>query len=105
MSTIEFSKLKDFFSAYFHEDWVLEAENPDQVVSNYLAFGWNAKELKELASQMARFTESISDDAALEQALFSELGCYYIPSVDKVSARAWLQHIASELRDAAERSP
>lgn len=105
MTTNYFSGLRDFFSAYFHEDWVLEAKDPDHVVSSYLAVGWSAKELNELASQMLRFAESISDDAALEQALFTELGCYYAPSADKVSARVWLQHIASDLRDAAGRAP
>ena len=104
MTNEDFSELKDFFSAYFHQDWVLEAEDPDQVVSSYLADGWSAKELNELASQMLRFAESSSDDAALEQVLFSVLGCYYTPSVDKVSAGVWLEHIASELRAAAERA-
>ena len=104
MNTRDFSELRDFFSAYFHEDWALDAEDPSQVVSSYLAVGWSAKELNNLASQMLQFAESMSDDAALEKALLTELGCYYTPSADKVSAREWLQHFASELRDAAQRA-
>ena len=81
MTTNYFSGLRDFFSAYFHEDWVLEAKDPDHVVSSYLAVGWSAKELNELASQMLRFAESISDDAALEQALFTDRRSHPMSSV------------------------
>lgn len=103
MTANNFDKLRDFCSAYFHEDWILEAEAPDQIVSSFLAGGWSAGDLRELAGQMLRFADAYSDDTALEQALFSELGCYYRPSVDKISAREWLQHVASILLAAAER--
>jgi hypothetical protein len=105
MTARNFDELKDFFSGYFHEDWVLEAEVPDQIISSYLACGRSSKDLRELAGQMLRFADAYSDDVALEQALFSELGCYYLPSVDKISAREWLQHVASILLEAAERAP
>jgi hypothetical protein len=103
MNVSRFSRLKTFCSSYFHEDWVLEAENPEQVVSSYLASGWSSAELNELAGEMRQFARSYPDDAALERALFSELGCYYMPSADHISAREWLEHITSRVLGAAER--
>jgi CdiI immunity protein len=101
----EYSELKDFLSAYFHQDWMLEAEDPDQIVANYLAIGWSAEELNALATQVIQFTESISEDSALDQALLSQLGCYYSTNQDGTTTRAWLHHLASELRDGAGRTP
>lgn len=93
----DYDEIKDFFSSYFHEDWPDEAKDPAQVISLCLAQGWGAEHLRGLAEQIRRFMDSHMDDEELEHALFSELGCYYQPSADKVSARVWLQDVASTL--------
>ncbi len=98
----DFDEIKNFFSSYFHEDWPEEAKDPAQVISLYLAQGWNAEDLRLLAEEIRRYINSHTDDEQLEHALFSELGSYYQPSADKVSARVWLQGVASTLDQAAE---
>jgi hypothetical protein len=97
-----FDQIEDFFSAYFHQDWPEEAKDPAQVISLYLAQRPGAEVLRGLAQQIRRFMDSYTDDDELEHALFSELGCYYQPSADKVSARAWLQDVACTLAAAAK---
>ena len=57
---------------------------------------------RELAGEMLEFAKSHPHEAALEEALFSELGCYYRPSADQVSSREWLRAYASMLLKAAE---
>jgi hypothetical protein len=37
------------------------------------------------------------DDRDLEKVLFTQLGCYYQPSGDGLSARVWLQRLAAQL--------
>ena len=37
------------------------------------------------------------NDSELEEKLFSELGCYYVPGADGITARAWLQSVAAQL--------
>ena len=101
MTADNFDQLKDFCSSYFHEDWVLDAEDSDQAVSSFLSVGWSADELRKLSEQILRFADRYSNDAALEQGLLSELGCYYLPSADNTSAREWLQHVAATLLEAA----
>jgi len=98
----DFEDLKNFFSSYFHEDWPEEAQDPAQIISLYLAEGWNAEDLLNLAGEIRRFADSHPDDKELEHALFSELGSYYSPSADKISARTWLLDVASTLEEAAE---
>jgi hypothetical protein len=104
MTAANFSHLKDLCSAYFHEDWTLDGDGPDHILSSYIAAGWRAAELEDVAAQANRFADAYADDAALEQALLSELGCYYLPSADGISARQWLHHVASVLREAASRT-
>jgi hypothetical protein len=99
-----FDELKSFFSSYFHEDWPQEARDPAQVISLYLNEKWTAEELRILVAQMHRFIDTHPDDEELERALFVELGSYYQPSADKISARAWLQDVASTLAAAAAKS-
>jgi len=101
----DFAEIKNFFASYFHEDWLVEANDTAQVVSRYLAEVWNAEERRGLSNQITRFIDIYANDVALEEALFSELGCYYQPSADGISARVWLQDIASRFGAPQYRDP
>ena len=96
-------KAKNFLSAYFHEDWGEEAQDPARVVSNYLDEGWRAAELLDIAEQIERYVARFADDKALDKSLFEDMGCYYSPSADGKTARAWLLELISSLRGEAER--
>jgi CdiI immunity protein len=97
-----FEEAKNFFSSYFHEDWPEDAQDPAQVISIFLRQGCSAEYLRRLAHEIRQFAARHADDDELEQAFFSELGSYYLPSADNISARIWLQGIASTLEKAAE---
>ena len=49
-------------------------------------------------AQHDRFAAATPDDQALEHALFTNLGCYYVPAADGRSVRDWLQHVSGRLR-------
>lgn len=100
----DFNELKNFFSSYFHQDWPEDAKDPMEVISVALAQGWTPEELRVLTEQIRRFIHDHQNDEELEDAVFSELGAYYQPSADKVSARKWLEDVASTLTAAAEAS-
>ena len=90
-------KLYQFFAGYFHEDWTVDSENPDEVLNELVAEGRTRSELEELAGLIDDYLDTRSD-VSLEHALFTELGCYYTPSADGLSARAWLKHVSGQLR-------
>lgn len=94
------SALFQFFAGWFHQDWSYDG-SPDDVLAAFLAEPHAPGELDRLAAQIDAFAASRSDDDALERALAAELGCAYLPSGDGLSARAWLGHVASRMRDAA----
>ena len=97
MSNDDFEAARSFFSAYFHEDWVEDADDPLDVVVNYLAERWPASELQVLSAQLQAFAAQYQDDGTLEEALFSRLGCYYQPSADGKSARSWIAEVRMAL--------
>ena len=97
MTNAGFNKARNFFSAYFHEDWAEDADTPEAVITGFGAEGWSSEELHELASEIENFCELYVEHADLEAALFRELGCYYQPSADGMTAHAWLFALARAL--------
>ena len=93
----EQEQLKNFFAAYFHEDWREEVKDAAGVLELYLAQNVDADARRRLAHAIETFATRHGSDGALEQALFSELGCYYVPSAEHRSARAWLAELVTRL--------
>lgn len=94
--------MKQFFGAYFHQDWNLDVSNPDEVIRLFIDDGHSTSELINLAEDIEKYAANKIDDAAAEEGLLKELGCYYIPNADGIGARAWLNHVAKLLRAACE---
>jgi hypothetical protein len=89
--------LRQFFAGYFHQDWPLEADTPDQVISNYARQRSDRSALIELRDAIIAFIADHPDDDDLADALFRELGCYYSPEALGESTKQWLLHVADEL--------
>lgn len=92
----EREKLHQFLGAYFHEDWHLEADSPEQVLSEFRK-SKTGPELHELSRIIAAYVHEHPDDEELGEALFLELGCYYSPHAVGLSSRAWLLGVAAKL--------
>ena len=92
--------LKNFFGAYFHEDWSLEAENFDGIVANYANIS-KSEDLRSLSKTIMEYSNMFTIDSELKKNLFTELGCYYSPSGDGLSAKAWLERVAKQLFDSS----
>jgi hypothetical protein len=93
----ELSILRKFFSAYFHEDWDCDADNPESVVRSFVAVA-TREERTVLAGAIVKYVAEFPSDKELEERLDRELGCYYMPSGVGTSCKVWLEHIAEELR-------
>ena len=90
------SLLSNFFSAYFHEDWPCDAESPEAVITEYVETA-TTSELRTLSQAIREYARGYNSDRELEEKLFSELGCYYRPSEQGISAKTWLETIANQL--------
>lgn len=94
---LKMSDLKSFLSSYFHEDFYLEAPNPDGNIDLFLRSNPDTDQVNRIVRQIEDYLSS-RDDAAIDAGLFKELGCYYWPGADGMSAKVWLLHVAERLK-------
>lgn len=96
-------RLAQFFGAYFHEDWDLDARDTDSVVDKYCSQQSGPQGPAMLADDISSLVASDLSEQALQTMLFDNLGCYYDPSADGLSARLWLQAVAARLEEGGSR--
>lgn len=90
------SDLRNFFASYFHENWPYEADNVDEIVKTY-AIKNEAEHLRTLSNSILYYIDGIKDDRDLDELLFEELRCYYVPPRDGIKTRDWLRRVAQIL--------
>jgi hypothetical protein len=98
----DLESMRQFFGAYFNQDWALEFGTTDNALSAYIRDrGPGAEsELKELARSILGFAGKYQGEEALTEALYKELECEYYPPADGLSTRRWLEEVAARLEKA-----
>ena len=91
-NTERHKRLEQFFGAYFHEDWDVEASDWTAIVAAFAAHA-SPEDCKQLADDVM-WVATRSDAAAF---LFEQLGCYYDPRADGLSVTDWLSDLAERL--------
>lgn len=88
--------LQKFMSAYFHEDWMLDAQSPRDVVSQFVCDQQPA-ELRAVVQALRGLLHGGEDDATLSRRLFREFGAYFDPLTAGESTSSWLKAIADQI--------
>lgn len=96
MTTSDIAGLRSFLGGYFHEDWEMDASEPDEVIAQFLRSRPSRDEIDRIIAQIGRYLGE-KNDAVIERGLFEELDCYYLPTADDMSARNWLKHVVDLL--------
>jgi hypothetical protein len=92
--------LYQFFGGYFHEDWVLEADTPRDVIEAFKATGgWSSDKIKALSKAILEFSQRYPTEKELEEHLLLDLGCNYNMAADGLAASEWLRQVAAQLID------
>jgi hypothetical protein len=104
-SPAELERLRQFFGAYFHQDWDADAPNADGIIDRFLSDHPNGQELASLAALIDACAETQRGEAELEQALSTELWCSFVPSSAGLRASEWLRHVSTRLRAAVKTWP
>ncbi|WP_441958367.1 contact-dependent growth inhibition system immunity protein [Mycolicibacterium houstonense] len=94
------TSLYQFFAAYFHQDWDLEADDWEGIVDGYAADHPAAEPLQTLAQEIDGLRVARSEPD-LEQFLVNTVGVYYGP--EPLTYKEWLGQIADRLRGQAAR--
>lgn len=95
----EFPVLVRFFGGYFHEDWQEEHTGTTAAVTAYLREA-PAATVSATAAELDRLLGMGLDEAALGRLLREGLGCNYVPEVDELTARSWLERVRGQLPSA-----
>lgn len=100
MKQSDIERLRQFFGAYFHQDWMVDDRDADAVVSRFIADHQNKRELASLAVLVDTYALD-RNEQDLETSLNKELWCEYSPAAAGMRAGDWLRHVAHRLRAAA----
>src|SRR5687768_5561627 len=84
--------LEHFFGAHFHEDWAEEADTFEGVVKIYRGDG-PAEAFVCMRDALLSLSAETANDQELEQRLYREFKCYFLPSGAGISARAWIAEV------------
>lgn len=90
--------LYQFFAAYFHQDWDLEADDWQGIVDNYVNDDPTAGPLRTLAQEIDDL-RGARGEPDLEQFLVRTVGVYYAPQ--PLTYKEWLGQVSDRLREQA----
>ena len=97
MTKEEFPALAQFCSAYFHQDWDLEAPDPLLIIRNYL----QEETISQVQQTIAEIEKLLSfnlEPETLKMFLESDLKCYYNPTAYGISHSDWLLWVQISLK-------
>jgi hypothetical protein len=95
--------MRQFFAAYFHQDWDLDGDDWEGIVELVVNDRWSTTEVEQLAASIERLSHQDHPVEAWESILFEDLGCYYDPSVDGLAIPDWLSRLSVKLRQISPR--
>lgn len=90
------TELDQFFGAYFHQDWDLEANDWQGIVDNFASANPSAEAQRQIAQEIDTVRDSRSEPD-LAQFLIRGVGVSYDPRPEN-TFKEWLDQIAARLR-------
>lgn len=88
----KYPKLFQFLGCYFHQDWMCDSSDPDDIIRTYIADSapQNIKTLKEEISTLLAIS---LDEEKLRELIIDKMPCNYCYWLDWESGKIWLTHI------------
>ncbi|MDO7897584.1 contact-dependent growth inhibition system immunity protein [Pseudomonas citrulli] len=88
----EYSGLFQFFGCYFHQDWMCESSEPDQIIMSFVSES-ESRDIEAVRKEILKLLMAGLAEEELRQILMDEMPCNYCYWLDWDSAEAWLNHI------------
>jgi hypothetical protein len=90
--------LGQFLGAYFHQDWTLESADAEGVLRRFAAEESPAA-VRQVCDEIGLLLSRGLGDEGLSRVIHGELGSYYDPAADGLTAGEWLRHVEAFLRE------
>lgn len=96
------SPLATLFSAYFHQDWMLEGPDARAVLEKFIA-EVEPDEIREAKEQAEALLTALNERQLARTV--RRMGLYYLPQADGLTYRDWLVSVAETLGSAMPNQP
>lgn len=94
----DFPELQQFLAGYFHQDWVDDHKDANDVITTFITEA-SAETIAKVKEELNTLLLVDQSEQALQDFLFSDIGCcYYYPHEWKDGV-SWLKHIYSVLSE------
>ena len=100
MNSENFPRLYQFLGAYFHEDWMCESEDADDIVRSFMADA-SLESILRVVGEVYTLVNQEVTESELRDFLLRDMGCCYCYWDDWPSGASWLTHILVLLRGKA----
>lgn len=87
-----YPELFQFFGCYFHQDWMCESSEPDDVVNLFVSESV-PQTIEAVKKEILTLLIMNFGEEELREFLMDEMPCNYCYWLDWESAEAWLNHI------------
>lgn len=93
-----FLGLRQFFGAYFNEDWMCEFETADEVVRSFFADS-SSETVVRVKKEISIIIEQGLIESELQEFLTEDMGCCYCYLHEWPSGESWLTHVLGLLEE------
>jgi contact-dependent growth inhibition (CDI) system CdiI-like immunity protein len=95
-----FPNLWQFLGGYFHQDWMHDASDPDDIIKVFVNDSSNDV-LASVRTELNKLLNQDLSDADLRE-LLTKLGCYVHYPAFGMTAREWLTQVRARLSELAD---
>lgn len=92
-----FESLRKFLVCYFHEDFLLEYQNPDEALDDFVNCE-SSEEIDKVVVDLERILSVHPENREVRELLITA-HCAYDPRADGITETGWLQHIHAKLKE------
>jgi hypothetical protein len=97
-----YDALQEFFLAYFHPDWQLDADSGSEVVEDFVRTS-DPKFVDRVKVDLRELVVEPISDAEMHDTIIREYSLFYDPTRDNLTMRAWLESLLRELQTLSPR--
>lgn len=95
----DFPELQQFLAGYFHQDWVDDYKNADEVIASFISES-DRETITNVKQELNKLMLAEQSEQEIQDFLFYGIGCnYYYPHEWK-NGMLWLQHVYLTLSEA-----
>ncbi len=94
----DFPELQQFLAGYFHQDWVDEHKNANDVIASFISES-DMKTIINVKQELNKLILAEPPEQQLQYFLFYDIGCSYYYPHEWNDGLSWLKHVYLTLNE------